>query len=173
MSDQYVGEIRMFAGNYAPQGWAICDGSTLLINDCEALYTLIGTTYGGDGQTNFKLPDLRGRIPIFAGQNPKTGTSYALGQQGGIERVTLTLDQLPEHTHPANAQSNGSGNVNTPVNAFWAASTVNQYSKANADIVMNSNAISTEGAGQQHDNMMPYLAVTFIIALIGIYPSQS
>lgn len=172
MSDQYVGEIRMFAGKYAPKDWAFCDGSLLSINGNEMLYSLIGVTYGGDGQTNFKLPDLRGRIPISLGQNPQTGTTYAAGQAGGVEKVTLISDQLPAHTHAVNAQSSTTGAVDNPTNAFWAGSATKQYTKSNPNAVMSTNAIDAVGGGQPHDNMMPYLVVSFIIAVNGLYPSQ-
>ena len=164
MSDQYVGEIRMFAGNYPPRNWAFCDGSTLPINGNEALYSVIGTTYGGDGQTNFKLPDLRGRIPVHKGQNSATGTQY-------VEKVTLTTAELPAHTHPVNAQS-AMGTLNNPTNAFWAGYSKNLYSTSTPDLQMNAQAVTVVGGGQAHDNMMPYLTVSFIIALNGIYPSQ-
>jgi microcystin-dependent protein len=170
MSDQYVGEIRMFAGNYAPEGWAFCDGSTLPINGYEALYSLIGTTYGGDGQTNFKLPDLRGRIPVHQGQS-QSGIVYAMGQQSGTETVTLTSAQIPAHTHPVNAQS-ATGTTNSPNNAFWAGNTIKQYAQSAPDGMMSASAITTAGGSQSHDNMMPYLAVSFIIAVNGLYPSQ-
>ncbi|GIO56673.1 MULTISPECIES: phage tail protein [Paenibacillus] len=171
MSDQYVGEIRMFAGNYPPVGWAFCDGTTLPINGYEALYSLIGTTYGGDGQTNFKLPDLRGRLPVHMGKNPQTQTTYNLGQQGGTEKVTLTEGQLPQHTHMLNAQS-APGTLSNPSNAFWAKGSLKQYSTAEPDSAMNAAAISSEGGGQPHNNMMPFLTVSFIIATEGLYPSQ-
>ena len=179
MSDQYVGEIRMFAGNYAPEGWAFCDGSTLPINGNEALYSLIGVTYGGDGQTNFKLPDLRGRLPVHKGQNAQTGTTYAMGQQGGVEKVTLTSGQLPAHTHPVNAQAGAvPGSLKNPNNAFWATSSTGQYAASTStttvtpDTKLGNQAISAVGGGQAHDNMMPFLTVSFIIALNGLYPSQ-
>ena len=118
MSDQYLGEIRMFAGNYAPEGWAMCNGQLLMINQNEALFSLIGTTYGGDGQTTFALPDLQGRVPVHTGRNNVTGTVYPLGQKGGTETVTLVADQLPRHTHAVNAQSQA-GTSSTPDNNYW------------------------------------------------------
>lgn len=177
MSDQYVGEIRMFAGNYPPKGWAFCDGSTLPINGNEALYSIIGVTYGGDGQNSFKLPDLRGRIPVHRGGNSTTGSTFMMGQQGGVEKVTLTSDQLPTHTHQVNAQL-APGTLKNPSNAFWATSNTNQYAASTSTTIVTPNAklssqsISTVGGGQAHDNMMPYLTVSFIIALSGLYPVQ-
>lgn len=172
MSDQYVGEIRMFAGNYPPKGWAFCDGTILPITDNESLYSIIGVTYGGDGTTNFKLPDLRGRLPLHKGTNSKSGTEYAMGQTGGTETVALTLAQLPAHTHEVNAQSTA-GNIGDPTNTFWAASTSKQYSAdKNPTGLMNTASVSSTGASNPHNNLMPYLPVSFIIALQGLYPSQ-
>ena len=169
MKDPYLGEIRMFAGNYAPEGWAFCNGQTLPISQYEALFSLIGTTYGGDGQTTFALPDLRGRLPIHAGTEPVSGIAYKLGQYGGEEKVTLTKAQLPAHTHTVKA-SNLPGDLARPDNAFWAGSSVKQYSTNPPDGEMNTAAISDSGGTDPHDNVMPYATVSFIIALEGIYP---
>jgi len=164
VSDQYVGEIRMFAGNYAPQGWALCNGQLLNISQYEVLYVLIGTTYGGDGRTTFALPDLRGRIPIHK------STAFPLGSLGGAEKVTLTTQQLPAHTHTASATTN-TGDSASPANAVWAA--ITNYSDDTSKIVsMNASTIASSGGSQAHDNMMPSTAVSFIIALEGIFPSQ-
>ncbi|WP_454190373.1 phage tail protein [Paenibacillus sp. Marseille-Q7038] len=172
MSDQYVGEIRMFAGNYPPKGWAFCDGAILPITGNESLYSIIGVTYGGDGTTNFKLPDLKGRLPLHKGTNSKTGTEYTMGQTGGTETVALTLAQLPAHTHAVNAQS-AAGNTGDPANAFWAASASKQYSvDKNPTGLMNAASVSSSGASNPHNNLMPYLPVSFIIALQGLYPTQ-
>ncbi|CAG7658616.1 phage tail protein [Paenibacillus allorhizosphaerae] len=171
MSDQYVGEIRLFAGKYAPQGWAFCDGQTLKITDNEVLYTLIGTTYGGDGQTTFALPDMRGRVLVHMGTSPLTGTTYNLAQNGGNEIVTLTSTQLPAHTHQVNAQE-GTATVSDPTNAFWAGGQVEMYSSTAPNNAMDPAAISSVGGNQSHDNMMPFLTLTYIIALQGLYPSQ-
>ena len=170
MADPYLGEIRFFGGNYAPVGWAFCDGTLLDIAGNEALFTLIGTTYGGNGQTTFALPDLRGRAGIHKGTNKGTGTNYVLGQMAGTENVTLLTSQLPTHTHGVMAGSEGS--VNDPKNAFWAGSTVNQYAKAEPSAKMNAQAITSSGGNQPHDNMMPSLTVSYIIALEGIFPQQ-
>jgi microcystin-dependent protein len=171
MSDQYLGEVRMFSGNYAPQGWALCNGQVMQISQNEALYSLIGTTYGGDGQTTFALPDFQGRLPVHTGTNPASGTKYPIGQKGGSETVTLIEAELPSHTHVVNSQQLA-GTQTSPSNNFWATSTVKQYSNAAANAVMDSSSISAVGGNQPHDNMMPFFPVTFIIALEGNYPTQ-
>lgn len=174
MSDQYIGEIRLFTGNYAPQGWAMCNGQLLPINENEALFALIGTMYGGDGQTNFAVPDLRGRLPVHTGTNAQTGTTFPMGSMSGTETVTLISDQLPAHTHVPNAQST-TGTATDPTNAFWADtgnSSYPIYANTAPNIAMNNAVISSVGGNQSHDNMMPYLVLTYIIALEGIYPSQ-
>ncbi len=167
MSDQYVGEIRMFSGDYAPQGWRICDGSILSIPENEVLYTLIGNIYGGDGRSTFALPDLRGRVPIH--QSPQ----YPLGQRAGTETVTLTVSNLPAHTHTANANNDtGKSQQASPENAFWGLSSITNYQSGNADLTMNAGAVSSVGGNQPHDNIMPSTVVSFIIAMEGVFPSQ-
>ncbi|UFJ39582.1 tail fiber protein [Brevibacillus humidisoli] len=173
MSDAYVGEIRMFAGNFAPLGWAFCDGQLLSISENSTLFSLIGTTYGGDGETTFALPDLRGRIPLHAGTNPTTGTAYPLGQKGGVETVTLTVDQLPAHTHQVAAQSQEVAEKSTVSGAVWAPSSVQQYSTSGPTGTMSASAVATAGGSQPHDNMMPAQCISFIISLWGIYPSPN
>lgn len=165
MSEPYVGEIRMFGGNYAPVGWALCNGQLLSISENEALFALIGTTYGGDGQTNFALPDMSGRLPVHPAAN------YSLGTKGGVEKVSITSDQLPSHTHSAKASS-GPGNVSSPSSSIWAASTSYSDGVSITPVAMNNQLISSVGGNQPHDNMMPSLTVSFIIALVGIFPSQ-
>ena len=165
MSEPYIGEIRMFAGNFAPVGWNFCDGSVLPISDYTALFNLIGTTYGGDGQTTFALPDLRGRLPIHQ------GSGFVLGGNGGVEQVTLTVPQIPAHTHVATAQSAG-GSSSSPAGGVWAGSNANQYSSNNSNATMKAGDIGATGGSQPHNNLMPYLCVNFIISLFGIYPSQ-
>lgn len=165
MSEAYVGEVRMFAGNFAPVDWAICDGRTMAIAENEALFALIGTTYGGDGQTTFALPDLRGRAPIH-----KSAT-YPIGSRGGTESVTLTSSQMPAHTHTANA-STGQGTAPTPDNGVWTTSIYDAFSTGQTPTAaMNAQAIAAAGGSQPHDNMMPYLVINYIICLAGIYPS--
>jgi microcystin-dependent protein len=165
MSSPFIGEIRIFSGNFAPQGWAFCDGTLLAIDQNDALFNLIGTTYGGDGQTTFALPDLRSRIPVHQ------GPGFTLGQLGGVETVTLTVSQLPAHTHVPQASSS-SGNRSTPASNVWAASALNQFSSAAPTTTLDPAAIGVAGGSQPHDNMSPFLSVNFIISLFGIFPSQ-
>ncbi|KGR83742.1 phage tail protein [Lysinibacillus odysseyi] len=174
--EPYVGEIRMFAGNYAPEGWAFCDGQVLKIEQNELLYALIGVTYGGDGQTTFALPDFCGRAVLHQGVNPLTETSFNMGSTGGVESVSLTLDQLPAHTHTLNAYSLA-GNSELPANAVWAKTNQAQYAEVptiNPEKFgkMNSKSVSQVGGVQVHENMMPYLTISYIIALVGLYPAQ-
>jgi microcystin-dependent protein len=155
----------MFAGNFAPVGWAICDGSTVPISQNDALYSLIGTTYGGDGQTTFALPDLRGRAPMHK------STTYPIGSMGGAEEVTLVATQMPAHTHTAQATS-AAGASASPANAVWAAAAYPAFSDQQApNAAMSAQAISAAGGSQPHENMMPFLAINFIIATAGIYPA--
>lgn len=168
---QYIGEIRMFGGNFAPTGWAFCDGSLLSISANQDLFDLIGTTYGGDRQTNFALPDLRGRTPIHTGQG--NGLSpRPLGERGGAEAVALQATQLPVHSHSVLAYG-AVGNQPTPYQATWAPSLLAQFSNNPANTPMNATAIAPTGDGFAHYNMPPYLAINFIIALNGIYPGPS
>ena len=166
MSTPYIGEIRIFAGNYAPQGWAFCDGSLLSISEFDTLFNLIGTTYGGDGQTTFALPDLRGRIPVHQ------GAGFVLGQSGGAEAVTLTTAQLPAHTHLPQAQSTPATS-RAPGGNVWAVTAATRYSPAPLASTLDAGAIQAAGGGQPHDNLMPGLCVNFIISLFGIFPSQN
>lgn len=170
MVQPYLGEIRTFGGNFAPLGWALCDGSLLSISDNQALFALIGTTYGGNGVDTFALPDLRGRLPLHQGQNPKIGTHYLMGQTGGSETVTLTAAELPIHTHQARAQSAG-GTQTSPSSGYWAGSA--EYASSVPTAQMSSQSIGFSGDGQPHDNMMPFLPLSFIIALVGVFPSQN
>ena len=173
MASPYIGEIRIFAGNFAPRGWMFCQGQTLSISQYDTLFSLIGTTYGGDGQTTFNLPDLRSRIAVHTGTG-STGSSYVLGQAGGAENVALTTAQLPTHTHPAQC-NNGAGDASTPAGNFWAGnanSGILQFAATN-DSTMSASQISQTGSTQPHNNVMPYLAINYIIALEGIYPARS
>lgn len=173
MSECYIGEIRIFGGNFAPVGWAFCDGSLIQISENDALFSLLGTTYGGDGQTTFALPDLRGRIPLHQGTNPSTGTNYLIGQKTGTESVTLVTQQLPVHTHAVNANSS-TGDSSTPTNHIWGLSdSGKQYVASAPNGTMNPASITPAGGNQPHDNMMPFLTVNFIISLYGVYPQQS
>jgi microcystin-dependent protein len=181
MSDQCMGEIRMFGGNYAPEDWALCDGSLLQVADYQALYSLLGTAFGGDGVHTFGLPDLRGRIPISQGKAP-SGTTYALGGKGGASSVVLGVDQIPAHTHTMMANP-AAATAGSPANALLAQS-VNSNGSPNQDIhylqagvsgskdfTLNPDAVLPEGSNAAHENRMSYLCVNFIIAIVGVYPS--
>ncbi|MBL4802110.1 MAG: phage tail protein [Emcibacter sp.] len=175
MSDPFAGEIRMFAGNYAPRGWAFTDGQLLAMSQNDALFSLLGTIYGGDGRTTFGLPDLRGRIPVHAGQAPGM-PNIRLGERGGHERVVLSLNELPAHNHRFEA-SLADGAVGNPEGLFTADS---PDTKAYLDldgIVPNfeelaDKTISSVGGGESHNNLMPFLCVSYIIALFGIFPQR-
>ena len=169
MSDPYVGEIRMFGGNFAPNGWLLCQGQLVAISDYDTLFNLIGTTYGGDGQNTFALPNLSSRIPVHMGNAPFG--SYVLGQTGGLESVTLLTQQLPVHSHPAMA-STGGGNASSPNAQVWADWGSPGYAPS-PNTQMNPAALTPAGGSQPHDNMPPYLAINFIISMYGIYPSPS
>ena len=165
MADAYLGEIRMFGGNFAPNGWAFCDGQLLSIQANPALYSLLGTLYGGDGTTNFGLPDLRGRVPVHR------GGAFSQGDKQGLETINLTTDQMPPHSHMPQAYAQ-SGNAADPSNGFWAGPATSRYSSAAPTLAMRSNAIGTAGNGQAHNNMMPFLATSFIICLTGDFPTR-
>jgi microcystin-dependent protein len=167
MAQPYVGEIRMFAGNFAPAGWMFCEGQLLPISEYETLFNLIGTTYGGDGQSTFALPDLRGRVPIHF------GNGFTLAETGGVEEVTLTVSQIPAHSHPLLASTTG-GNLNIPGgNLTGESAAVKIYIADVAAGNMSPTAISSTGGSQPHTNFQPYLCVDFIISLFGIFPSQT
>jgi microcystin-dependent protein len=172
MGSPYIGEIRMFAGNFAPQGWALCQGQLMAIAENDALFNLIGTTYGGDGQETFGLPDLQGRAPVHMGTGPGL-QSYTIGQEGGVESVTLTLQQMPTHTHPVVATTN-SGTDALPQNKVPAAGEGNRiYLAAGPDTNIAATAVTPVGGSQPHENLQPYIVVTYIISLYGVYPTQS
>jgi microcystin-dependent protein len=173
MSSPFIGEIRMFAGNFAPRGWAFCDGHLVPISENTALFALLGTTYGGDGQTTFALPDLRSRVPIHQGQAPGL-SSYVLGESVGQEQVALTPGQLPAHFHEfvstaAPTRDTPAGNVlggSASGPSMFASGTTN-------NVTLNSNASLPAGGNQPHTNIMPYLCTSFIISLFGIFPSRN
>lgn len=176
MSDPFIGEIRIFAGNFAPRGWAMCNGQLLAISQNTALFSLLGTNYGGNGQTTFALPNLQGSAPLHAGQGPGL-SSYDLGQTGGETNVTLISSELPSHTHPVFGTSSP-GSAVDPANAVWGTAAVARGTKMYADspgspLQMNPSAFSATGGNQPHNNLPPYLTLTFIIALVGIYPSRN
>jgi microcystin-dependent protein len=166
MSQPYVGEIRIFAGNFAPAGWQFCDGSLIPISENETLFNLIGTTYGGDGQSTFALPDLRGRVPVHQ------GNGFVLAELAGTETVTLITQQIPAHNHTPAAVVEA-GNQASPSATVWAQSAANPYSTTAPSVAMAGAAVGSTGGSQPHENMIPFLAVNFIISLYGVYPSQS
>ena len=168
MSQAFVGEIRMFAGNFAPAGWMFCQGQLLPISENETLFNLIGTTYGGDGQSTFALPNLQSRVPVHV------GNGFQLAETGGAETVTLTTSQIPAHSHVPQCQS-GNGNQG-PGNGVWATDpTANEniYQTTPPGTSFNAGAIGSSGGSQPHDNMIPFLCVNFILSLFGIFPSQN
>ena len=173
MSEPFIGEIRIFGFTYAPRSWAFCDGQVLSIAQNTALFSLLGTTYGGDGRTTFNLPDLRGRAPIHHGNGPGLNT-YQLGQKGGAETVTLTANEMPSHTHSIQAVS-GIGDAKSPTGNFLAQANDGEanFSTSGATAYLNPNACTVAGGSQAHSNLPPYLAINFSIALVGIYPSRS
>lgn len=173
MSSPYVGEIRMFGGNFAPAGWAFCDGSILPISEYETLFNLIGTTYGGDGQSTFALPDLRGRVPVHMGQGAGL-SSYTIAQQGGVESVTLTTNQIPSHSHPIVAEDDGPSTTSTdPTNHLYGhPNTATIYSLHTGGLQTMLTAQSS-GGSQPHENHQPFLCINFILSLFGIYPSPT
>ena len=180
MADPFLGEIRMFGGNFAPLSWALCNGQLMSISQNTALFSLLGTTYGGDGVTTFALPDLRGRVPVHAGT--LGSDNFVLGQPAGVEAVTLATAQLPAHTHTVNTTAAaGTANVPSSESSFsptWGRpaprpSTPTSRSMAQSQVALNSGAVSPAGGNVPHDNMQPFLALNFIIATEGIYPSQN
>jgi len=167
MAQPYVGEIRIFAGNFAPSGWMFCEGQLLPISENETLFNLIGTTYGGDGQSTFALPDLRGRIPLHF------GNGFTLAETGGAEEITLTVQQIPAHSHPF-LVSTAIGGANTPSNnVLGQSSSFQMYIQQPPSVALAVAAIGSTGGSQPHTNFQPYLCLDFIISLFGIFPSQT
>lgn len=164
MAQPYVGEIRMFAGNFAPSGWMFCNGDLVSISEYETLFNLIGTNYGGDGESTFALPDLRGRIPIHM------GNGFVLAETGGVEAITLTTAQIPAHSHPVLATSNAA-TLAAPANNVTGQAAAKIYHPGNPSVSLSATAVSNAGGSQPHSNLQPYLCVSFIISLFGIYPS--
>jgi len=171
--EPFIGEIRMFAGNFAPRGWAKCEGQLLAINQYNALFSILGTRYGGDGHTTFALPDLRGRVAIGSGTGPGL-TPRSLSQRSGSETNMLTVANLPAHNHSINAVT-ADGNTSVPGGNLPAGTKLldKEYSDATATTTMNATMVSSTGGGQAVNNMQPYLTVTYIIALQGIYPTPN
>jgi len=173
MSQPFLGEIRMFAGNFAPVGWAFCQGQTLSIAENTALFSLLGTTYGGDGVNTFALPDLRGRVPVHQGQGPGL-SAYIIGELAGAEAVTLISSQMPIHSHVAQGNG-GTGTAHVPAGQVWAGTAAAKQfvPGASANGTMNPQSLGAAGGSQPHDNMLPYLVVNFIIATNGVFPSRN
>lgn len=172
MGQPFIGEIRMFAGNFNPNGWAFCDGQLMPISENDALFTLIGTTYGGDGQETFALPNLQSRIPIHQGTGPGL-TNRVLGEAAGVEQVTLTTQQIPAHNH-AFLASTAPGTQNAPAGEVLASgSNVLIYKPATPTQPMAAQSVTPVGGSQPHDNMHPFLCINYIISLFGIFPRFS
>jgi microcystin-dependent protein len=169
MSQPYVGEIRMFAGNFAPAGWMFCEGQLLPISEFETLFNLIGTTYGGDGQSTFALPDLRGRLPIHQ------GNGFTLAETGGVESVTLAAGQIPAHSHPFLASANQASSTSPAkqVPAVTQAATITPYGTDAPPVQLSPSSVGSTGGSQPHSNFQPYLCIDFIISLFGVFPSQT
>jgi microcystin-dependent protein len=168
----FVGEIRMFAGNFAPAGWMFCQGQTLPIVENETLFQLIGTVYGGDGQETFNLPNLASRVPVHQGTGPD-GTSYQLGSTDGSEEVTLTIQQIPTHTHVLVASTGGATTRNPVPNNSPMAAAGDVYSQTPDLVPLNAQAITPTGGSQPHQNCQPFLCINFIISLFGVFPSRT
>jgi microcystin-dependent protein len=176
MSDQFVSEIRMFAGNFAPLGWALCNGQLMSISQNTALFSLLGTQFGGNGTSNFALPNLQGSVPMAFG-NGAGLTPRVIGESGGAPTVTVLQTQMPQHSHTAMASTSGGTDSPGPA-VVWGESKLgktpmNVYAAPGANVTMNQNALSIAGGSQPHNNMPPYLCLTFIIALQGIFPARS
>ena len=178
MSEPFIGEIVLFAGNFAPRGWMLCQGQILSIAQNTALFSILGTTYGGNGQTTFALPDLRGRVPLGQGQGPGL-SPYVLGEASGTENVTLISTEMPAHTHLLAANTAG-GSATDPTNNFIAAvsdpnsgSLFSAFAPAPANTVMAPNAVGVSGGSQPHNNLQPFLCLNYIIAVQGIFPSRN
>ncbi|WP_299493326.1 tail fiber protein [Acaryochloris sp. IP29b_bin.137] len=171
MTEPYLGEIRIFGFNFAPRNWAQCDGSTLSISQNQALYSILGTTYGGDGRTSFALPDLRSRTPIHAGDSGTSGSSSrSPGTRGGEETVALSINQIPSHTHTISASADAP-NQNTGVNTYLAAADI--WAEPDPLVTMENGTFTSTGSGQGHENMQPFLTLNYCIALVGTFPPRN
>ncbi len=170
--DPFIGEIQWFAGNFAPRGWAFCDGQLLPISSYTALFSILGTTYGGDGRTTFALPDVRGRVIVHEGAGPGL-SSRRLGEEGGTETETLNTNQMPSHTHTLRANSGPSSEVSPTNNVLASPGRTRLYESGDANTNMNSSSVAASGGGLSHNNMQPYTTLQCIIALEGIFPSRS
>jgi len=172
MPEPYVGEIRLFAGNFAPNGWMFCEGQSLPISENEVLFQLIGTTYGGDGEQTFNLPNLASRVPIHMGTGPD-GTTYQIGEMAGTEQETLTTQQIPNHTHQLFGTTTIVNDANVLNNVTGQTNTFDLYQSGDATTPMASQSISAVGGSQPHENTQPFLCINFIISLFGRFPSQT
>ena len=166
MAQPYIGEIRIFAGNFATVGWSFCDGSLVPISENDTLFNLIGTTYGGDGQETFALPNLQSRVPVHV------GSGFALAQAAGAETVTLTVQQIPSHSHVP-LGSSAPGTQSNPSAGVWAQSSLDQFSSAAPTAAMAPAALAASGGSQPHDNMLPFVCLNYIISMFGVFPSQT
>jgi microcystin-dependent protein len=173
MGEPYVGEIRMFGGNFPPAGWMLCEGQTLPISENEVLFQLIGTTYGGDGQETFNLPNLQGRAPLHMGQGPGISQSYQIGEQAGVESVTLTTQQIPIHNHSFLASIDAALSTDPTNQTIAQSSQIHIFTEDVTNRQMNAVALTPIGGSQPHENMQPYLCISFIISLFGVFPSQT
>jgi len=167
MAQPYVGEIRMFAGNFAPAGWMFCEGQLLPISENETLFQLIGTTYGGDGQSTFALPDLRGRVPVHQ------GNGFVIAETGGVEEVTLTTSQIPSHSHAFLVSTANGTQIAPQNNVLGSLQGVKIYRAGTATVTLDPSAVTSQGGNQPHNNFQPYLCIDFIISLFGIFPSAT
>ncbi len=172
MGQPYVGEIRMFAGNFEPAGWYFCDGRLLPISENETLFQLIGTTYGGDGQETFGLPDLRGRIPVHQGQGPGIAQSYQMGEMAGVESVTLTTQQIPAHNHAFFASTALGTQINADGQVLANPTDIKPYLRDSPSSPFPANMLEPIGGSQPHDNLPPTLVINYIISLYGVFPHQ-
>ncbi len=172
MSDPFVGEIRMFAGNFAPRNYALCDGQLLAVSQNDALFSLFGTIYGGDGRTTFGLPDLRGRVPLHYGSGPGL-TPRVIGNKSGSETATVSEAQLPAHSHPMQATEDLADTPNPGGKIAARSTSVDLYISEAPGTALRTDSITAVGGGQAHPNLMPYLCVNFIVALFGVYPSRN
>ena len=172
MAQPYVGEIRMFAGNFPPNGWMFCEGATLPISENDVLFQLIGTTYGGDGEETFNLPNLASRVPMHMGTSP-SGTTYQIGEMAGTEQETLSVQQIPSHNHPALASGAAATTRNAVPDNDFATSAGDGYVQLADNIGMSPQAIGPTGGSQPHENTQPFLCINFIISLFGVFPSQT
>jgi len=173
MSSPYIGEIRMFGGSFAPAGWALCQRQLMPISQNDALFTLIGTTYGGDGQSTFGIPNLAGRAPVHQGQGPGISQTYVIGETGGVESVTLTTNSIPQHNHAA-VITQTLGTLGDPTGLLFSQNTqILMYTQDTASKFFNASMLQPQGGSQPHENMQPFLVITFILSLFGVFPTQT